>query len=227
MIAERRVEAERLDALAPEDRGAQGSRRDLGRINSVTRHPALMAGLLGPQRFGTILDLGAGDGLMLLKVARRLAHDSPGTRALLLDQHELLPKGYAAEFARLGWSAAPVAADVFDFLTRTQERFDAVVANQFLHHWPSDRLAELLELISRRTRLFVACEPYRSRSALAGSRMLWALGCNGITRHDARASIRAGFRGSELSDLWPSGEWNLHERTVAPFSHVFRAEFMR
>ena len=51
---------------------------------------------------------------------------------------------------------------------------------------------------------FVACEPRRSAFALLGARMVFALGANDVTRHDAVASVRAGFRGRELSGLWPT-----------------------
>jgi len=49
------------------------------------------------------------------------------------------------------------------------------------------------------------------------------MGCNAVTRHDARVSVRAGFRDDELSRLWPSGGWTLEERGAPPFSHLFVA----
>ena len=42
--------------------------------------------------------------------------------------------------------------------------------------------------------------------------------------HDAVASVRAGFRGRELSDLWPMDRaWTLRERGAFPFTHAFFA----
>jgi hypothetical protein len=74
------------------------------------------------------------------------------------------------------------------------------------------------------TRLFIACEPRRSAPALAASRLVGLIGCNGVTRHDAVASVRAGFTGSELSALWPAGPgWKLHEGAAGLFSHRFMA----
>jgi hypothetical protein len=44
-----------------------------------------------------------------------------------------------------------------------------------------------------------------------------------VTRHDAVASVRAGFTGHELSRLWPDGNWRLREELALPFTHVFSA----
>ena len=53
-----------------------------------------------------------------------------------------------------------------------------LLANLFLHHFETPRLARLLALVARRTRAFVACEPRRSALALAGARALGVIGCN-------------------------------------------------
>ena len=54
--------------------------------------------------------------------------------------------------------------------------------------------------------------------------MTWAIGANEITRHDAVASVRAGFRGQELSALWPEPDrWRLQEWAASPLSHCFVA----
>jgi hypothetical protein len=56
--------------------------------------------------------------------------------------------------------------------------------------------------------------------------MLGAIGCNDVTRHDAVASVRAGFRDGQLSALWPAGPWKLTERGAGLFSHLFVARRM-
>ena len=54
--------------------------------------------------------------------------------------------------------------------------------------------------------------------------MLWALGCNDVSRHDAVVSVRAGFNGAELSALWPDpSRWELHEDGPWLFTHRFVA----
>ena len=105
---------------------------------------------------------------------------------------------------------------------------DAMVANLFLHHFEDDQLTGLLRAASTHARLFVAIEPRRSALGLLFSRLLWCIGCNGVTRHDAVISVRAGFVGSELSKLWPGGPgWRLEERRGGWFSHLFIAHQTR
>ena len=124
---------------------------------------------------------------------------------------------------RLGWTARNVPADVFDWLER-REASDITVANLFLHHFQEAQLMTLLRLAAGRTELFAACEPRRSGLPLLFSRLLWLMRCHPVTRHDAVASVRAGFNGRELSALWPSDvRWRLEERTAGLFSHRFVA----
>ena len=93
-----------------------------------------------------------------------------------------------------------------------------------LHHFEPPRLAKLLAHVAQAAPLFVACEPRRDRFALAGSRMLWAIGCNDVSRHDAVVSVHAGFNGRELSEAWPEPPaWTLHEQRIGLFTHGFVA----
>jgi hypothetical protein len=118
-----------------------------------------------------------------------------------------------------------VAADALAWLEREpDERCDVIVANLFLHHLEEDALRALFALAARKARAFVACEPRRSRFAECAARLLPLLGCNGVTRHDAVVSVRAGFRARELSTLWPAdGAWRCDERRWGPFTHRFVA----
>ena len=116
-----------------------------------------------------------------------------------------------------------MAADVFDFFDSPWQ-FDLVTANLFLHHFPSARLAELLAAIARSARVFVTGEPRRGWAAAIGCRFLPLFGCNDITLHDSAASVRAGFRGGELSALWAREDrWRLSEHAAIPFTHCFAA----
>src|SRR6185312_2676586 len=101
--------------------------------------------------------------------------------------------------------------------------FDAMAANLFLHHFEAPALAHMLALAASRTRLFVGCEPRRSRFALAGASLLGIVGCNDVTRHDAVVSVRAGFRGGEIGSLWPADGWRVEEGAWGLFSHRFVA----
>ena len=70
--------------------------------------------------------------------------------------------------------------------------------------------------------MLLATEPRRGSFPLAATRLLWAIGANDVTLHDAAASVRAGFAGKELSALWPAGQGKpLEERRGGLFSHVF------
>ena len=86
----------------------------------------------------------------------------------------------------------------------------------------SERLRELLARVASVTQVFAACEPRRGKLAWFASRMVFVLGCNDVTRHDAAVSVRAGFAAYELSALWPPG-WDTDERLAPPFSHWFLA----
>lgn len=116
-----------------------------------------------------------------------------------------------------------VETDIFDWLPREQSRA-VVLANLFLHHFDDARLALLLKLAADRSALFVACEPRRSFLALGASHGLALVGCNEVTRHDAVASVRAGFADQELRGCWPgTGRWKLQEYSAGLFSHCFVA----
>ena len=225
---ERCVEPEVLDHLPETDLGAVGSRRDLTRINVIMGHDRMMARSLmahAGNRPRVLLDIGAGDGTFMLRVARRLARHWPGCRVILLDRQDAVRAGTRAAFDDLGWTIETVTSDVFDFFSQDDcSKADIVTANLFLHHFEGPPLSRLMSLIAQRSRLFVACEPRRDALARAGARLLWAIGCNHVTLHDAAASVRAGFRGSELTTLWPqSSEWSVQERAAGIFSHSFVA----
>jgi len=246
------VQPELLDALPPDDPRAVRSRRDLCRVNAWMRHHAIMAEALQNQLNGCsggrqtaaflpevgssgslpgaaasvlhITDLGAGDGNLLLRVAQRISPRWPNVAVTLLDRQQIVSTQTLASLAVLGWRAETVAGDVFDW---PQIPADVVVANLFLHHFEDTRLAGLFRAVAGGARLFVAMEPRRAPWPLFCSRLLWVIGCNAVTRHDATVSVRAGFSGNELSALWPAdGGWQLTERRTGLFSHLFVARRM-
>ncbi len=99
-----------------------------------------------------------------------------------------------------------------------------MIANLFLHHFREIELAGLMRAAARSARVFIALEPRRSTWSLIFTRGLWAIGCNQVTRHDAWASVRAGFTGRDLSRLWPADQqWALQEQPVGAFGHLFIA----
>jgi len=182
-----------------------------------------MAGALSDLPAPALLaDLGGGDGRFLLGVARRLAKRWPGVRCVILDQQNIVSAETRSGFATLGWTCEVLQGDIFKTLPQLMP--DIVTVNLFLHHLEDAALARLLTLMVGQTRAFAACEPRRSGFALAAAHLVGLLGANDVTRHDAVASVRAGFSGHELSALWPQrGSWALGERAAFPFTHVFRA----
>ena len=229
MSLPRRVEPEWLDELPQADPRAVWSRRDLKRINGWMLQARIMTRLLVAALEGrtprTLVELGAGDGTFMLALARRLAPRWRNVKVTLVDRQNIVtertrrgfPRSWLASrndfrgCLRFSAGAAPGCADM-------------VLANLFLHHFERDSLAKLLNGAARLADAFAACEPWRAGSGLIGSRLLWAIGCNGVTRHDALVSVRAGFRGKELSELWPSDDdWRLQEGPALPFTHCFLA----
>src|SRR5262245_40208819 len=229
MSPQRRVDPEWLDQLPPTDPGAMHTRRDLRRINALLRHPSIMAQALiahaPPEGPRTLVDLGCGDGTFMLGLARRLASRWPNVSVTLLDRQDAVTSEAREGLAALRWKTEIVTADVFDFLeTAGRSGLDVVTANLFLHHFTDDQLTQLFVRVSRSAQLFVSCDPRRTAWVREMSRLLWVIGCNRISIHDAVVSARAGFDGNELSALWPPGSaWRLHERTAQPFSHCFLA----
>ena len=224
---QRCVEPEWLDELPVADTGARGSRRDLRRVNWWMGHERLIRQSLlacfsaaAPRR---ILDLGAGDGTFMLQLARSLALRWPGVELVLVDRQPLVKDQTRAALAAIGWKLETVEADVLDWIPGAPPA-EVVIANLFLHHFQTASLSALLTRVAARAGALIACEPRRSRFALIGCGMLRLIGCNAITRHDAVISVRAGFRGQELSMLWPAEDWQVQERPAGFFSHLFCAQ---
>ncbi|MCV3210894.1 methyltransferase domain-containing protein [Mesorhizobium sp. YC-39] len=222
----RRLAPEILDGLAADDPRALASRRDLRRINMLMFQAPIMASLLRkfvakpPRR---ILEIGAGDGRFMLAVARRMARHWPEVELVMLDRVELVTAQLRADFDRLGWKIDGITADVFDWAGTVERKpFDAITVNLFLHHFDDAELVRLFSLMAPKAPLLLATEPLRAKLALAATRLLPAIGANDVTRNDAAQSVRAGFRGSELSGLWLAARGKpIEERRAGLFSHIF------
>lgn len=254
----RSVQPEILDHLAPEDPEAQRSRRDLRRVNHFMGARGIISRALRPAAARRsergdaasnsaplrLLELGAGDGELMVRVARSLAlrddprggkypRATPQVALWLLDRQALVSAETLEAYARLGWHAEPLVCDVREWAaapatataaaTTGGPRYDVIVTNLFLHHFAAAPLRELLASIAARCERFVACEPRRAALALAGAHLLGAIGANRVTRHDALLSVRAGFRDHEISDHWSDPGWQLEEHAAGLFSHLFVA----
>ena len=225
----RRVEPELLDGLGADDPRAQRSRDDLRRIHRAMATLSVLKRALDSATSGspphTIVELGAGDGSLMLRLAQQRSARWPGVNVTLLDRLDLVAPRTLDGLRHLGWIPSVVAMDVFDWLARPHAaRLDVVFANLFVHHFSAEPLARLLTGIEQHSRVFFCCEPRRSVLPLAGSHLIGLLGAGAVTRKDAVSSVHAGFRGQELSELWPDQSgWVLQEIPAGLFGHGFLA----
>jgi len=228
------VDDETLDRLDGGDPQAARSRRDLLRIHRVMGTTVIVAKAwqaMGPARRGAeplrILELGAGDGRLLLAVARALRPRWTAVQLTLLDRLDIVSPATLAGFAELGWKAQVRVADVLQWAAERgpSAPYELISTTLFLHHFEDAELAALLGAVAARSDHFFAAEPRRAWMALAGSHLVGAMGANAATREDAVLSVRAGFRDRELTALWPrtGAAWDTRERAAGLFSHAFTA----
>jgi hypothetical protein len=218
------LEPELLDELPANDARAIQSRRDLRRINALMGNGRVIARFVARyvdeailKSPVTIAEIGAGDGNIGRQVVRALSDRGISGKLLLVDRQRL--KAEALD----EWKLESIEADVFEWLNRGQKA-GVVIANLFLHHFEDGRLQELLVKCAGLCDCFVAAEPRRSGLAEWFAGRVKLVGCNDVTLHDAEVSVRAGFNGAELSQLWPREEnWRLVEKRAGLFTHFFGA----
>lgn len=106
-------------------------------------------------------------------------------------------------------------------------RYPVVLGNLIFHQFDHETLLRLGTQLARHCRLILACEPLRRRR----SQWLFAalaplLGANHVTRHDARVSIAAGFRGDELPRLLgltpPQWQWQVQTTSLGAYRMIAR-----
>jgi hypothetical protein len=230
MAVPRCVRPEVLDDLAPGDPQALRSRRDLRRVHRAMRtvsalnHALSRLQLAAPPK--NILELGAGDGTLLLRLAAAVAPRWPGVKLTLLDRQHIVSPEAVEGYRRHGWEVTTVCEDALVWARQSVERsYDLTVASLFLHHFEESELRQLLRGVVSQSRAFIAIEPRRAMLAKVGSRLIGLLGTNAVTREDAVKSVDAGFTGEEITAAWPATEkaWWSQEYRVLPFSHGFIA----
>ncbi|MFZ4766846.1 MAG: methyltransferase domain-containing protein [Roseimicrobium sp.] len=167
-------------------------------------------------------ELGCGDGAFAAENLLATFPDGNGATIFLVDRAPSVADITLRTLQRAGWNVNVEAADVFDWLSDPRQ-LDAICTNLFLHHFDDATLARLLAIASRSTPLFAAMEPRRGWLGLAGVAALPLIDAHAVTLHDARVSVEAGFRASELITLWPRDGWLCEERRAFPFSHWFCA----
>jgi len=241
----RTVHPETLDGLAADHPAAMRARRELRRMHRVLgTHDIVLQALLdltacrryrgGDRSPLRVLELGAGDGSMMLAVAKAAADRLPRVELTLLDRVGLVTPETVAGYERLGWHATPQVIDAVDWAmadddplpgARQHGRWDVIISNHFLHHFEGAQLTLLLDAIAARSDRFFACEPRRARLSLIGSYLLGVFGASRVTREDTRLSVHAGFRDADMYEAWPlhTADWSLYEYAAGLVSHCFRA----
>ena len=220
---------EMLDTLVEDDPRAIHSRKDLRRINRIMGAAGILLQALGstPTAPRRIIEFGAGDGSLMLRLAQRLSSRWTDVHVVLLDRQNVVDQQTLNDFSRIGWRVEIVQADINEWAASGEARqFDIAIANLFIHHFEARQISRLFGALSECTDMFVACEPRRERLPLLASRLVGLIGANEVTRKDAVISVQAGFCDNELSSLWPSStpDWNLTERRAGLFSHLFTAQ---
>jgi SAM-dependent methyltransferase len=230
MIAPVRVVLpELLDELEPHDSRARRSRRDLRRVHRAMGSLSILKAAIARLRLLTpparILELGAGDASLLLRLARAQP-DWRNLELTLLDRHDLVSEETRAAYDQFGWKLNVRCADVLEWAHGDHpQHFDLCITTLFLHHFDTATLKVLMAVIAVHSDAFVACEPRRNGIAWLGSRLVGVLGVNEVTRSDAVKSVGAGFSGRELTGMWPKSQvdWWHEEYPAPPFTHCFAA----
>ena len=242
MAMTRVVCPETLDYLPENDPAAQRSRRDLKRVHQVMGTRSIIVKALKQLNISRsnnatlrVLELGAGDGSLMLGVAQSLGWTQ--VALTLLDRQNLVSPETVECYGKADWKVVTEVVDVMDWALASTElngsaqngvdsRWDLIIANLFLHHFEGIPLTNLLHAIATQTKFFFACEPRRALIPLIGSHMVGVIGANKVTRTDAVLSVQAGFSDCEITAQWPStkGRWQLTEYSAGLFSHCFVAE---
>jgi hypothetical protein len=192
------IQPELLDSLSPDDPDARHNRRDLRVINRVMGNFRWFERVLPPLLFAAerVLEIGAGTG----ELGQRLSGSGVASDGL-----DVWPRPATWPAAR-AWHQADLRK--FDDFGG----YGATIANLVLHQFTDADLADLGRKLRGRVRLILACEPVRQRRwQLLGGALAAVCGANYVTRHDARVSISAGFRGRELPQALglDPGAWNV------------------
>jgi hypothetical protein len=173
-----------------------------------------------------IIELGAGDGTLLLRLARASRPRRADTELALLDRQHVVSAETIDRYRGVGWRVKVVCEDALQWASAPgPDSYDLCIATLFLHHFRDPELALLLKGVAARSGAFIAIEPHRGTLATLGSRLIGMLGVNAITREDAVTSVAAGFASAEITAAWPgkADSWWIREFRALPFSHCFLA----
>lgn len=202
-MKERLVIPEILDSLADDDPVAIRSRRDLVLINGLMgnyRWVARQIAKTSQDQVSEWVEVGAGDGQLATVLSDAEAAGRTITGMDLISRPGSWPDSWQ-------WRQG----DIFEGLGEGSVQHRGFVANLFLHHFELDDLRRLGRVIDRECSRLIVSEPARHRFFYVASHLFDPF-VNGVTRHDMRISIGAGFRKGELAfALGLGNDWEIRE----------------
>jgi 2-polyprenyl-3-methyl-5-hydroxy-6-metoxy-1,4-benzoquinol methylase len=149
------------------------------------------------QRTVRILDVGCGAGDMAVALARWARRRRLRLQIDGVDHHPLVVD-LARERCRDYPEITIFCGDVLDL---QDEGHDYVHASQFVHHFPDDEVVPLLEHLRGLCRRKVVVSDLVRAPLAYLSTWLFTLATSHVFRHDARLSVRRGFKVQELASL--------------------------
>ncbi len=226
----RLIQPEILDHLSPDDPRVFHARKDLRLINGLMNHARILRSSIFPQLNAghslRIVEIGSGDGALAYEIFKKWGKLPAGSRFDFVDKAGSLSKQVKRDLGALGWEVNEFETDVFHWIDSRSDSYDLCFASLFLHHFDERELTLLFRQLSQKIERFICIEPRRDRFGLLGALGLRLLGCDPVTLHDAKVSVRAGFHHQELSRIWNQSvpaRWQLKERRAGLFSHFFSA----
>ena len=185
---QRKIQPEILDKLPENHPDALKNLRDLRVINALMRSNHWFASQLSRHLNADdrILEIGAGEGrLGDFLLGRVVPREVPYTA---VDRRAFANR----RMNRIDW----VHDDILKFAN--PGKYDIILTNLILHQFTAAELSRIGRRIGRSARVIIASEPSRRHLHLLQMKAGRLLGFNYVSRHDARVSIIAGFRGDEL-----------------------------
>jgi len=204
MLQHRTTEPEWMDSPDFGPRLVSGTFRFLEPVNRfLGGHGPMLAFFRGESRAWDreqtyrLLDVGCGAGdvpLALARWARRAGHRV---------QIEGLDRNLATvEWARRKCQAYPeITITCQDIFARDGPPCDYVLASQFLHHFPDERVPAVLRFLLGMSRRKVVINDLVRVPAAYLATWLFTLVVSPVFRHDGRISVRRGFTVVELERL--------------------------
>jgi 2-polyprenyl-3-methyl-5-hydroxy-6-metoxy-1,4-benzoquinol methylase len=144
-----------------------------------------------PEREFTVLDLGTGCGDIPVAIQKWAKQNKKKAHITAIDTNP-----HFIEYAKKH-SAHPgigyLCHSAFDI--ESLGTFDYIIASMFFHHLPDERIVALLQKMFQHCRRgFLVNDLYRHPIAYAGVAALTALRFDPVLFHDAKLSVKRGFR---------------------------------